>query len=325
MRRWLAISFALSCSHAVPPPAPLAVPAENASQPAQAPVGDGGGVAPIEAGGGVDAGAVDAGDAAGADAGGSDAGLADGGAGDGGTAMLLDLASPITAAGLETAVGLDWTPEARAQPASKTFKNLKLLGELRSERFMAAMQSMRANLGQKCAMCHLVDQKDFASDQRKEKRRAREMIRMTAEIDRRTFDGHLSVTCFTCHRGDEKPPKMTFSKDLPPGFAQHLTPEQLTQPATKVFRDVRILKDMDARNFGLIMGWFATELGVKCTHCHQEGDFAADTPKKIRARQMLEMTDYIAKGWYHGNDSPIGCGTCHRGKLTPARTPKDIP
>ena len=304
MRRWMALSFAVACSHALPPPAPLAVPAENAAEPAQA---------PAQPDGGVEA-EADAGTTS------SDAGVTDGG-----TASLRDLASPITAAGTEAPVGLDWTPEVRAQAAKNTFKNTKVLGDLSSERFMAAMQSMRANLGQKCAMCHLVDRKDFASDTRPEKRRARDMIRMTAEIDRVTFDDHLAVTCFTCHRGEEKPPKMAIPTQLPAGFAQHLTPEQLRQPALKVFRDVRMLGGMDARNFGLIMGWFAQELGVKCTHCHLEGDFAADTPKKTRARQMLEMTDWIAKGYYHGNDSPIGCGTCHRGRITPARTPKDIP
>jgi hypothetical protein len=277
------------------------VPRENASEPAEAPPLPDAGESPTVADAGVSV-------------------FTDGGVG-----LLQDLASPITAAGSETALGLDWTPQIRQQPASKTFKNVKLLGDLPSERFMAAMQSMRANLGQKCAMCHLVEQKDFPSDQRKEKLRARDMIRMTAEIDRRTFSGKLAVTCFTCHRGDEEPPKMSFSKELPEGFAKNLTPEQLKQPAPQVFKDVRVLGDMDARNFGLIMGWFAQELGVKCTHCHQEGDFAADTPKKTRAREMLEMTGWIAKGYYHGNDSPIGCGTCHRGKVTPARTQKDIP
>lgn len=296
MRSWMALSVAVACTHAVPPPAPLAVPAENAAQPAQAPPD------PSDAGTAADAGVTD-----------------------GGTAMLQDRASPITAAGMETPVGLDWPMEKRAEPASKAFRNLKLLGDLSSERFMAAMQSMRANLGQKCTMCHLVDREDFASDEKAEKRRARDMIAMTEEIDRRTFGGRLAVTCFTCHRGDEKPPAMTFSKELPEGFAKNLTPEQLTQPSTRVFRDVRVLGDMDARNFGLIMGWFARELGVKCAHCHAEDDFAADTAKKARAREMLAMADYIAKGWYHGNDSPIGCGTCHRGRVTPARTPRDIP
>lgn len=317
MRWWMAPVFALACSHSQPPPAPLSVSADKAAEPAEA--------APPHDAGVTDAGVVEVG---GADAGfAGDAGTAsDGGSSrDGGLSMMIDLASPITAAGSDTPVGLDWPPEVREQPASKTFKNVKVLGDLRSERFMAAMQSMRANLGQKCAMCHLVQEKDFPSDKKDEKRRARDMMRMAAEINRRTFDGKLAVTCWTCHRGDEKPPKMSIPKEIPEGFRKHLTPEQLKQPAEKVFKDVRVLGGMDARNFGLIMAWFAQELGVKCTHCHKEGEFAADTPKKTRAREMLGMTDWIAKGYYHGNDSPIGCGTCHRGNVTPARTPKDLP
>ncbi len=92
------------------------------------------------------------------------------------------------------------------------------------------------------------------------------------------------MTCWTCHRGEEKPPPGAWSKELPETFAR-LSPEQLAEPAEQVFKDVRGLQGMDARNFGLIMGGFNRELGVKCTHCHQEGDFAADAPKKMRARE----------------------------------------
>ncbi|HTO95906.1 MAG TPA: c-type cytochrome [Myxococcales bacterium] len=271
-----------------PPPPPLAVPPENAAGPASVR---------------VDAGTPDAGVEA------PDAG-----------APRADLASPITAAGTETPLGLGWG-EKGEQPASALFQNVKLMGALSGNRFMAAMQSMRANLGAKCGSCHLAAEKDFASDAKEEKRRAREMIRMNEEINRRTFGGKVRVTCWTCHRGDEEPAKMSFSKELPEPF-EKMPPERLAAKAEAAFKDVRVLKGMDVRNFGLLMGWFAREMGGKCTHCHQEQDFAADTPRKTRAREMLEMTSYIASG-YFGNDSPVGCDTCHRGSPAPPRTPGD--
>ena len=227
---------------------------------------------------------------------------------------------PMTAAGSETPVGLDWG-EKGEQPASILFKNVKVLGDATGNQMMAAMQSMRANLGGKCAMCHLVEQKDFGADVKKEKRRARDMMRMAEEINRRTFGAKTTVTCWMCHRGDDQPPKMDFSKELPKTFAE-MPPEQLARPAEQVFKDVRQLKGMDARNFGLLMGWFARELGVECTHCHAAPDFAAETAKKTRAREMLQMVGYVADGYYGGN-TPIGCGTCHRGQAKPARTPAD--
>jgi hypothetical protein len=167
-----------------------------------------------------------------------------------------------------------------------------------------------------------VKEKDFASDAKKEKRRARDMIKMTEEINRRTFQGEVRVTCWTCHRGNEEPESRPFMKEMPKELAK-LTRAQLKQPAEEVFKDVRILNGMNARNFAFIMGWFSRELGVKCTHCHQEGDFAADQKKKTRAREMLQMTGYIADGYYEKNNSPVGCGTCHRGKAEPPRTPGD--
>jgi len=172
--RWTPLLLlALACSHAQPEPAPLAVEPEKAAGPASLP-----------------------------DAGVEDAGTPDAGSVDGG-ATHADLVSPITAAGSETPVGLEWG-EKGEEPAAKIFKNVKVLGELKGNRFMAGMQSMRANLGEKCPMCHLVKQKDFAADTKKEKGRAREMIRMNEEINRRTFGGEAKVTCWMCHRGEEE-------------------------------------------------------------------------------------------------------------------------
>jgi Photosynthetic reaction centre cytochrome C subunit len=323
MRSTPLLLLALACSHAQPEPPPLAVPEANAAGPAAIPdggvaVGDGGllqtdaGLPRLPDAGVVDAGVPDAGPRD------RDAGVPDAGSRDGGA--RADLVSPITAAGSETPVGLDWGPKGE-QPARTLFKNVKLLGDLSGDRMMAGMQSMKANLGVKCTACHLVKEKDFASDAKKEKLRARDMIQMTEEINRRTFKGEVKVTCWMCHRGEEKPESRPFSREIPKPLAK-LTPEQLAQPAEKVFKDVRILKGMDGRNFAFIMGWFSRELGVKCTHCHQENDFAADHEKKTRAREMLEMTSYVAAGYY-GNNSPVACGTCHAGKAEPARTPGD--
>jgi len=193
--RWTPVLLlAVGCAaHTQPPPAPLSVPSENASGPAQLP--------PPEEGGPIvqDAGTADAGTA--------DAGVADGGA-------RADLVSPITAAGSETPVGLDWGTKGD-QKASAIFKNAKLLGDLTGDRFMAAMQSMKANLGVKCGFCHLAEQKDFASDQKKEKLTARRMIQMNEEINRRTFQGEVRVTCWTCHRGEEEPKSRPFEKKIP--------------------------------------------------------------------------------------------------------------
>ena len=57
-------------------------------------------------------------------------------------------------------------------------------------------------------------------------------------------------------------------------------------------------------------------LGVQCDYCHNLDDMAADTPKKKRAVQMLEMVSTINKKCMGGKEE-VGCMTCHRGKAKP--------
>jgi len=57
-------------------------------------------------------------------------------------------------------------------------------------------------------------------------------------------------------------------------------------------------------------------LGVQCDFCHNLDDMAAETPKKKRALQMLEMVATINKK-YMDNKEMVGCMTCHRGKQKP--------
>jgi Photosynthetic reaction centre cytochrome C subunit len=228
----------------------------------------------------------------------------------------LDLASPITASGRETPIGLDWGTEG-GNPASTVFKNVKVLGALTGDRFMAAMQSMKTNLGHDCELCHA--KHDFVSDAKPEKERARVMIRMVDAINHRTFGGAVRVTCWTCHRGHEDPGTRPFPKELTGMFAQ-MTDDELGKPIEETFKDVRILTGMNVKQFGLIMRWFTQELGVDCAYCHAGGAFAADTPHKKRARQMLDMTGYIGKDFYD-NKSPVMCGTCHKGATEPPRVP----
>lgn len=85
-------------------------------------------------------------------------------------------------------------------------KNVKLLTGLSEGDLHWAMNEMRASLGTHCDYCHVIKEKwDWASDEKPEKNRAREMIKMVADINRTTFGGREVVSCFTCHRGSVKP------------------------------------------------------------------------------------------------------------------------
>jgi len=79
------------------------------------------------------------------------------------------------------------------------------------------MKGFTGALGVRCEFCHVgqgddLAAFDFASDEKREKRNARLMLQMTADINMRLADipeprpaGTPAVTCYTCHRGEKKP------------------------------------------------------------------------------------------------------------------------
>jgi hypothetical protein len=79
------------------------------------------------------------------------------------------------------------------------------------------MRNFTFDLGVRCQFCHVgeegmpLERFDFAGDEKRTKRTAREMIRLVNEINRRldSLPGRestgLQVTCRTCHRGVNRP------------------------------------------------------------------------------------------------------------------------
>jgi len=94
--------------------------------------------------------------------------------------------------------------------------NLQVLSDtLTRDELMAEMNRFGDALGVNCAFCHVrtSDGMNFPSDDRGHKRIAREMIRLerrvTAELRAMPGLGNHGtpeVTCWTCHRGEVRPP-----------------------------------------------------------------------------------------------------------------------
>lgn len=92
-------------------------------------------------------------------------------------------------------------------------KNLKVLPKnISHEELDSVMKSYKEALGVKCNFCHSPrkdDPKklDFASDENHHKDIARDMMRMTARINKKYFKSHqeVAVTCYTCHQGSDEP------------------------------------------------------------------------------------------------------------------------
>lgn len=103
-------------------------------------------------------------------------------------------------------------------PVNDHFKNLKVLPKNISEDSLShLMDHYNKSLGVDCGYCHVKDKGAdsliFDKDGKAEKDIARNMIRMTMDINEKYFRFNSTpsitpvtvVTCFTCHRGQPMP------------------------------------------------------------------------------------------------------------------------
>lgn len=110
-------------------------------------------------------------------------------------------------------------------------------------------------------------------------------------------------------------------------FAQRPEGAQFRPP-----ENVKVLTDLDGRAIRAEMNRIAAGLGVKCDHCHVQGNFPSDErTQKRTARRMIEMVkalnaQYFPKHQVKEGESILGrvtCFTCHQG--TPEAPPNAPP
>jgi tetratricopeptide (TPR) repeat protein len=129
-------------------------------------------------------------------------------------ATMRSLAAPV----LLAACGLAGPGAALAQIPEK-FTNLQVLPKTITKReLVATMRGFASDLGVRCTHCHVgpdnLQGMDFATDEKRSKRVAREMMRMAghiaetvAKLPDREPDPRPAVTCYTCHRALRQPPR----------------------------------------------------------------------------------------------------------------------
>jgi cytochrome c553 len=105
-------------------------------------------------------------------------------------------------------------------PASGDFKNLQVLPKnIRPDSLDKIMDGFNAALGVNCAFCHKENKQtklmEPEKDSKPEKEIARNMMRMTMDINKNYFQFNeevtvaqvQAVTCYTCHKGIPIPEK----------------------------------------------------------------------------------------------------------------------
>ncbi|GGH05209.1 c-type cytochrome [Mucilaginibacter phyllosphaerae] len=121
------------------------------------------------------------------------------------------------------------------------FKNLKVLPkDISKEEMHKVMEEWEHALGARCSFCHVRNEDtkkmDWASDAKPEKEMARDMYKMTQDINKKYFHAQKdstgvivesSVNCYSCHRGVQHP-ELVRASELP---SQPRTPPAPGQPA----------------------------------------------------------------------------------------------
>jgi photosynthetic reaction center cytochrome c subunit len=100
-----------------------------------------------------------------------------------------------------------------------------------------------------------------------------------------------------------------------PAMAQDTA--QAPKLAEEAYKNIQVFKGMPAPHLMEAMHAFKDALGVKCSFCHVQGDFASDDkPEKATARKMVLMARGINKDNF-GGERKVTCYTCHRGATEP--------
>jgi len=124
--------------------------------------------------------------------------------------------------------------------AGATRPNLKVLQKLPEADLFPLMNMVATSLGVRCDYCHVQESPNltrtpanvggwvWARDDKPQKRKAREMMRMVVDLNAASFSGAPRVTCYTCHRGSPQPAR---TPPLPPAPGRATTSAALPLPS----------------------------------------------------------------------------------------------
>jgi hypothetical protein len=143
-------------------------------------------------------------------------------------AAIADLLSPRSLTG-----------QQNDKPVEQTRKNIQVLKGLPESKLFPTMNFISDSLGVRCTYCHVYNGGDnwvWESDDKPEKKTAREMMRMTLAINKDSFSGNQGVTCYSCHRGQTQvaglppfplPPRESYAAAAPTRDAGLPTADQV--------------------------------------------------------------------------------------------------
>jgi hypothetical protein len=185
----------------------------------------------------------------------------------------------LTAASLNGQAGpAAQTAAQRPQMSEEAFRNVQVLRGIPVKEFMATMGFFSASLALNCTDCHgdasASNWANYAIDTPL-KNTARRMVVMVNALNKANFGGTPSVTCYTCHRGSQRP------KVIPSLAVQYGEPPPDDPDEVEIFTGARPALTADQ-----VLDKYIQALGG--------------------APALAKLTSFTAKGTYDGFDSDFG-------------------
>lgn len=219
-------------------------------------------------------------------------------------------------------------PEQSSQMTENVFRNVQLLRGMPVDTFFDVMGMFAASMGDDCTYCHskeAVFRHEAFGDPTPRIQRARQMIGMTNTINKTFFGGAPRITCFTCHRGNNRP---VAAPELALQYGPPLEDPNIIDFPT----DDRLSADQILDRYLVALGGPAqlakvTSFVAKGTYAGFDTAFK-EVPVDIFARapnqrtwiiHMMDGDSYRVfdgrNGWFAGPDSPAPLVTLTSGNL----------
>src|SRR5215204_2208074 len=95
--------------------------------------------------------------------------------------------------------------QTKIETAGQKFKNIKVLNDMPADQMGKVMNMMAASLGVNCKFCHASNDGDYEKEGFEHKDMARQMLKMTFEMNKNYFEGRPEINCNSCHQGKSHP------------------------------------------------------------------------------------------------------------------------
>ena len=220
--------------------------------------------------------------------------------------------------------------------AEQVFKNVQVLKGIPVSEFMGTMGFLAASLSMNCTDCHVSDSSGSwarYADDTPIKQMTRRMIVMVNTINRANFGSARAVTCYTCHRGSQRP-KVTPSLAEQYGAPPPQDPDEVeileesTGPAAEQLLDRYIQAVRGSQRLGntktvVARGTytgFDTDFDQVPVAIYASAPYQRSTVIQMRPPFAERIFTYDGRtGWIAGADRPVPVLAMTEGEMEAAR------